>query len=78
MGSEMCIRDSIIPIPSFRTDEWDWPEAPFDGDSDEKRNAHREAINIMRQQARKWSESRPLDEARILLGLEKPNPSKED
>ncbi len=70
--------ERIIPIPSFRTDEWDWPEAPFDGDSDEKRNAHREAINIMRQQARKWSESRPLDEARILLGLEKPNPSKED
>ena len=70
--------ERIIPIPSFRTDEWDWPEAPFDGDSDEKRNAHRKAINIMRQQARKWSESRPLDEARILLGLEKPNPSKED
>ncbi len=61
--------ERIIPIPSFRTDKWDWPEAPFESDSDEARNEHREAINNMRQQARQWAEARPLQEARLLLGL---------
>ena len=62
--------ERIIPIPSFRTDNWDWPEAPFESDRDETRNAHREAINTMRRQARKWSEARPMQEARVLLGIE--------
>jgi len=62
--------ERIIPIPSFRTDNWDWPEAPFESDRDETRNAHREAINTMRRQAREWSETRPMQEARVLLGIE--------
>ena len=62
--------ERIIPIPSFRTDNWDWPEAPFESDRDETRNAHREAINTMRRQAREWSEARPMQEARVLLGIE--------
>ena len=57
--------ERIIPIPSFRTDEWDWPEAPFESDSEEARNEHREAINKMRQQARQWAEDRPLREALV-------------
>ena len=61
--------ERIIPIPSFRTDNWDWPEAPFESDRDETRNAHREAINTMRRQAREWSEARPMQEARVLLGI---------
>ena len=61
--------ERIIPIPSFRTDNWDWPEAPFESDREETRNAHREAIGMMRRKAREWSESRPEQEARILLGL---------
>ncbi|NRB26545.1 MAG: hypothetical protein HRU37_02565 [Roseibacillus sp.] len=69
--------ERIIPIPSFRTDNWDWPEAPFEDDSDEARNGHREAINKMRQQARQWAEARPLQEARILLGIAGENASDE-
>ena len=69
--------ERIIPIPSFRTDNWDWPEAPFEDDSDEARNEHREAINKMRQQARQWAEARPLREARILLGIAGENSSDE-
>ena len=61
--------ERIIPIPSFRTDNWDWPEAPFESDREETRNAHREAISVMRRKAREWSEFRPVREARMLLGL---------
>lgn len=61
--------ERIIPIPAFRTDDWDWPEAPFASDGEEAKNAHRQAINTMRQEARRWSEERPLQEARALLGI---------
>jgi len=67
--------ERIIPIPSFRTDNWDWPEAPFDSDSDETRDTHRKDINTLRQQAREWSDSRPIREARILLGITEEEPT---
>ena len=44
--------ERTIPIPSFRTDDWDWPEAPFDADGNEDKNAHRQAIYEMRNMAR--------------------------
>ena len=61
--------ERIIPIPSFRTDNWDWPEAPFEADTEEARSSHREALNQMREDARRWTGERPLQEARLLLGL---------
>ncbi|NIP92902.1 MAG: hypothetical protein GWO24_05330 [Akkermansiaceae bacterium] len=59
--------ERIIPIPSFRTDTWDWPEAPFENAGDEARNEHRQAVNRMRDQARRWSGERPILEAKALL-----------
>lgn len=59
--------ERIIPIPSFRTDDWDWPEAPFERDGDEARNGHRLAVNKLRDEARTWANERPLMEARWLL-----------
>lgn len=59
--------ERIIPIPSFRTDNWDWPEAPFESDGDDARNGHRLAINKLRDDARAWIKERPLREARWLL-----------
>ena len=44
--------ERTIPIPSFRTDDWDWPEAPFDAEGNESKNAHRQAIYEMRNMAR--------------------------
>ncbi|MEE3179925.1 MAG: hypothetical protein VX317_09590, partial [Verrucomicrobiota bacterium] len=61
--------ERIIPIPSFRTDNWNWPEAPFEADSEDARSRHREALNQMRKDARRWAGERPRREARLLLGI---------
>ncbi len=66
--------ERIIPIPSFRTDNWDWPEAPFKSAGGDAANEHRQVLNKMREQARKWSEERPFLEAKALLGIEKGSP----
>ncbi|MCP4902228.1 MAG: hypothetical protein GY906_35120, partial [bacterium] len=43
--------ESVIPIPSFRTDEWDWPEAPFSADSDQTKEKFSESRDEMRKNA---------------------------
>jgi sialate O-acetylesterase len=59
--------ERIIPIPSFRTDGWDWPEAPFEKDGADAQNRHREAIGKLRQAARAGAEKRRLLEAKEVL-----------
>ena len=59
--------ERTIPVVSFRTDTWDWPEAPFGERGTETSRAHRQKINAMRQQAREWAEERRLAEAKALL-----------
>ena len=59
--------ERTIPIVSFRTDSWDWPDAPFGDRGSEAEQSHREKINAMRQQARDWAKERPLAEAKALL-----------
>ena len=44
--------ERIIPIPSFRTDDWDWPEAPFRGAEGNAENLHREAVRRLRDAAK--------------------------
>ena len=44
--------ERTIPIPSFRTDNWDWPEAPFNAEGNERINKHRESITKLRNQAK--------------------------
>ncbi|MED5585033.1 MAG: sialate O-acetylesterase [Verrucomicrobiota bacterium] len=44
--------ERTIPIPSFRTDNWDWPEAPFAVQGNDAENSHREAIRDLRNAAR--------------------------
>jgi sialate O-acetylesterase len=44
--------ERILPVPSFRTDTWDWPEAPAKGSAGEQ--AHRKA----RKQAESWAKER--------------------
>ena len=50
--------ERTIPIPSFRTDDWDWPEAPFDSEGNEKINKHREQIRDLRNRAKENNEKR--------------------
>ena len=44
--------ERTIPIPSFRTDNWEWPEAPFNSEGNDAGNSHREAIRDLRNAAR--------------------------
>ena len=57
--------ERTIPIVSFRTDDWDWPDCPF-GDA----NEHRQMVNKMRAAARGQAKARLIDEARLLLKTE--------
>ena len=70
--------ERIIPIPSFRTDDWDWPEAPFAADGNDAGNQHREAIYHLREAARKLNLKRRLLEARrVIAELEETGEKKE-
>lgn len=45
--------ERVIPVPPFRTDKWDWPEAPFAENNTDEFKAHREILREMRQQVSK-------------------------
>ncbi len=59
--------ERIIPIPSFRTDNWDWPEAPFESADNESRNQHRFAIHQLRQKAKETNQKRRVQELKKAL-----------
>lgn len=59
--------ERIIPICAFRTDNWDWPEAPFKADGPEAEATHRDQRNQLRQQANRWVKERPIEEAKQRL-----------
>ena len=50
--------ERTIPIPSFRTDDWDWPEAPFNSEGNDKLNKHRESIRDLRNEAKENNNKR--------------------
>lgn len=54
----------IIPVPPFRTDHWDYPEAPY---SLEKIEEHSKMIRAMQQQAQEMARSRMIEEAKQVL-----------
>ena len=59
--------ERTIPIVSFRTDNWDWPEAPIGDRDSEASQAHRREINERRRQAKAWVEERRVAEAKAFL-----------
>ncbi|MEM7312525.1 MAG: hypothetical protein AAF497_05175 [Planctomycetota bacterium] len=59
--------ERTIPVVSFRTDDWDWPESPFKAEDDETQNKHRRQVNQLRDSAREWMTSRRIEEAREVL-----------
>ena len=56
--------ERILPVPSFRTDDWDWPEAPF---GPEGRGQTGRLRAEMRKQATEQNQKRRLREVRLLL-----------
>jgi sialate O-acetylesterase len=56
-----------IPIPGFRTDTWDYPEAPLVPSGHPSMNAHRLEVKRQREQAEAWARDRKQAEARWIL-----------
>ena len=54
----------IIPVPLFRSDNWDYPEAPYLPD---EYAAHRAKLKMLRKQAMEMARDRILREAEIIL-----------
>ena len=58
----------IIPVPLFRTDTWEYPEAPYLPDEYE---AHRFRMKSLRQQAEELARMRIIHEAEIIVNEHK-------
>jgi sialate O-acetylesterase len=56
-------RERVIPLPSFRTDSWNYPEAPYEKDELE---TYRRTINDLRNQASQWIKGRKIQEIKSL------------
>ena len=59
--------ERILPVPSFRTDDWDWRDAPFPDRGTPEANEHRQRLNNLRKQAEEWARRRPAEEAEAIL-----------
>ena len=57
----------IIPIPSFRTDDWNWLEAPFKNAGGDAERRHRQAIRELRETPRAAVRKRWILEAKETL-----------
>ncbi|KPK48353.1 MAG: hypothetical protein AMK72_07155 [Planctomycetes bacterium SM23_25] len=59
--------ERILPVPSFRTDDWDWQDAPFPDRGTPEADEHRQWLNNLRKQAEEWARRRPTEEAEAIL-----------
>lgn len=64
LGNLVNVECPIIPVPLFRTDDWDYPEAPFQPDD---YAAHRIKMKNLRLQADSMAKLRITNEAEQLL-----------
>jgi hypothetical protein len=64
LGNLVNVECPIIPVPLFRTDDWDYPEAPFLPD---EYAAHRIKMKNMRLQADEMARLRIIREAEQIL-----------
>jgi len=60
LGNLVSLGCPLIPVPSFRTDSWDYPEAPW---SKEEYAAHRASLKNMRKEATEQARKRSVLEA---------------
>ena len=68
--------ERVIPVPSFRTDTWDWPEAPFVDNRSPEAIEHRAQLNRMRKQAGDWIRERLIRQAEAVVEASRRNGSK--
>ncbi|MCP4311534.1 MAG: sialate O-acetylesterase [Bacteroidetes bacterium] len=59
LGNLVNAKDRIIPIPLFRSDHWDYPEAPY---GNQEFDAHRERLRTLGQQAEAQTRNRIIRE----------------
>jgi hypothetical protein len=64
LGNLVSDADRIIPVPLFRTDHWDYPEAPYLSGEFE---AYRIKQKKLQQEAEELARIRIIQEAEILL-----------
>jgi hypothetical protein len=64
MGNLVNAKDRLIPVPLFRTDSWDYPEAPY---GNQEFAAHKERLRTLKQQAEAQTQDRIFLEAKELL-----------
>ena len=64
LGNLVNADDRIIPVPLFRTDNWEFPEAPYLTDEYE---VHRKNLEILQKQAEDWAHLRIISEAEQIL-----------
>lgn len=64
LGNLVNAKDRIMPVPLFRSDKWDYPEAPYLPDEFEK---HRQNLKFLQQQAIELAHLRIISEAQQIL-----------
>jgi sialate O-acetylesterase len=64
LGNLVNTDNPIIPVPLFRSDNWDYPEAPYLPD---EFAAHRTNLKILRKQASEMARVRIIREAEMIL-----------
>jgi sialate O-acetylesterase len=58
------IRERMIPVPAFRTDKWDYPEAPYRAEDME---VYSRKMNEIRRQAIQQTQQRKQQELQLLI-----------
>jgi sialate O-acetylesterase len=64
LGNLVNVEMPIIPVPLFRSDNWDYPEAPYLPD---EYAAHRASLKMMRKEAEELARLRIIREAEMIL-----------
>ena len=64
LGNLVNADNPIIPVPLFRSDTWDYPEAPYDPEEFAEYKAN---LKIMQKQAQEMAVNRIIREAEIIL-----------
>ena len=64
LGNLVNNDNPIIPVPLFRSDKWDYPEAPYLPD---EYAAHRTNLKMLRKQASEMGRVRIIREAELIL-----------
>ena len=66
-GTLVGAGSSGLPAAPFRTDDWEWRDAPFGDRSAPEQAAYRKWIGEQRKQAQQWARERQIQEAKAVL-----------